>query len=269
MSSSIKVPSPASVYRNTIPELPAPTVPPPKLSSSANSPLSNFPSSLSPHIIPQTASEPYLDIMVPADASVSRPFPHGASSGLPPGVGSSSAAAFARKFDDTVYVPALHHTGVRTGFSGAGARVGRNVKKAVRESFPAGDQRAVHSLKNTDVSRTVRGGATKGAGASGKRKGGGTKGRNVVLVSSFQGGVGVAGSNGSSVGTPPVGETSSFTYEDPFIDANGRQTTTKVHELIYSNRMKLPHAMRKTRYTQEILRQIKNDVQEFKSRIPI
>jgi len=58
-------------------------------------------------------------------------------------------------------------------------------------------------------------------------------------------------------------------HKDPFVNKNGEVVNTKLHDLVYSKRMGMPHSQRKTRYTQEILKKMREDTAEFSARIPI
>jgi hypothetical protein len=197
----------------------------------------------------------------------------------------SSSSFSSPLYDDSVYLPELHHTGVVTNLQKIHGHIGKNIRKAVSTTYPSTEHRLVNSIKVADGSKPISSVTNKGhfvppSDSKTKRnKAGGATGGSVNSVGS--GSIFNTASNNSGTlnagPLSPAGRSkkrnvvlvNQAARSDPYINSSGALTSTRVHDLVYSTRMAQPHSLRKTRYTEEILKKIKDDVQEFKTRIPI
>ena len=156
--------------------------------------------------------------------------------------------------ETVVCIPDLSHTGIRTALAeSSGGNIGKNVRKAVTEEYPADDQHALKVLSTQDMSKPVS-----------------TASQTIARLQNTRSPL------KQSPPKTPYGEftrrvvlVNSPSMEDPFVNERGKlEKTTKVHELVYNRRMQMPHSRRKTRFTKDILKQLKSDREEFARRVP-
>ncbi len=248
MLSHVPVPSPQQAYRGSVP--PHMPLSPSIVGSSSSSlhlPVRTSPSAALPHRARPHLQEPYLDVLVSTSSLSSRP----PTDPLSLKYSTTPQTAHYNYDSDVIYVPDLSHTGVTLSMS-QGEMVGKNVKKAVRSRYPGGDHRAMMTMREKDVAKT---------------------GKSKTLRSTLS--TMSAASSKSPYGAPPVSPirkvvlVNTTDLDDPYIDSRGRNVKTKVHDLVYNKMFASPHRRRKTRFTGDLVKRLRDEREEFESRIPV